>query len=161
EGPGMCLSLPLSPPFLRSANTSTFDANATPRLFARFLKHLPRKMSLTDRGMSQGTTGGTAGPSWSPLGPYLGTSVERGAGDVATGLASSSASNCVELGMDDQAEKLADGPAPEPTPNRGRFAPGDPRINRQGRPRGSRKAATGADPADLAPRADRLRRLVL
>jgi hypothetical protein len=63
--------------------------------------------------------------------------------------------------MDEQAEKLADGPAPESKPNPGRFIRGDARINRQGRPRGSRKAAAGADPADLAPQTDQLRRLVL
>lgn len=51
---------------------------------------------------------------------------------------------------------------PVARPNRGWFAPGDRRINRQGRPRGSKSAAAGGiDPADCAPQADRLKRLLL
>jgi hypothetical protein len=62
--------------------------------------------------------------------------------------------------MDAQREQLADGPAPRA--NRGWFRPKDERINREGRPRGTKAAApAGADPADRAPRADRLRRLVV
>ena len=68
--------------------------------------------------------------------------------------------------MSEEVEKLAAATAvaPEPGPrvNRGWFRPGDGRINRQGRPLGSRAAVpAGADPADRAPRADRLRRLVV
>jgi len=60
---------------------------------------------------------------------------------------------------------LAEGPAEQPVPksNAGRFQPGDRRINREGRPRGSRKAACedGSPPADCAPRADRVMLLVV
>jgi hypothetical protein len=49
--------------------------------------------------------------------------------------------------------------APPAKANPGHFKPRDPRINRAGRPKGSKKAAADADPADLAPTTDRLRRL--
>jgi hypothetical protein len=42
--------------------------------------------------------------------------------------------------------------------NRGRFKPGDARINRAGRPKGKKAAAT-ADPHDIAPATDRLARV--
>jgi hypothetical protein len=49
-------------------------------------------------------------------------------------------------------------PGPAPPANRGWFRPGDGRINREGRPRGSKAAAPeGADPAGCAPRTDRLK----
>jgi hypothetical protein len=65
--------------------------------------------------------------------------------------------------MAEQVEKLADGPVPEPVPrtNAGRFRPGDPRINREGRPRGRKAASASGDAPDLAPCADRLRRLLI
>jgi hypothetical protein len=61
--------------------------------------------------------------------------------------------------MDEHIEQVADGPMPEPAArrNRGWFRPGDARINKEGRPRGS-KAADGP-PADRAERADRVMRL--
>jgi hypothetical protein len=68
--------------------------------------------------------------------------------------------------MSEEVEKLAVavGAAPEPAPraNRGWFKTGDERINRQGRPCGS-KASVPEDthPGDCAPRADRLIRLVV
>jgi hypothetical protein len=60
-----------------------------------------------------------------------------------------------------QVEALADGPAPEPAPkvNRGRFQPGDRRINREGRPRGRKTVPPEAGPT--AERADRLRAVFL
>jgi hypothetical protein len=65
--------------------------------------------------------------------------------------------------VEEQVEKPADGSVGEPLPKRnaGRFRPGDPRINREGRPLGSSKAASeqGTPLADLAPQADRLMRL--
>jgi|SRR5947209_18477291 len=72
--------------------------------------------------------------------------------------------------MSAQTEKLAvaGGPVTEPIPepaarrNRGWFGQGDRRINREGRPKGSAAdAPAGVDPADCAPRADRLMRLVV
>src|SRR5262245_6011915 len=48
----------------------------------------------------------------------------------------------------------------EPVPNKGRFQRGDARINRDGRPRGS-KAGADADGAFLARRADRLMQVVV
>jgi hypothetical protein len=63
--------------------------------------------------------------------------------------------------MTEQIEKLADGMVAKPPfrPNRGRFRPGDRRINREGRPRGSKLAAlTVINPADCARSADRLQR---
>jgi hypothetical protein len=61
--------------------------------------------------------------------------------------------------MDQPTEKLVAEPAAAPTPksNRGWFRAGDERINKQGRPRGSRKRTAGV--ADVARRADRLKRL--
>jgi hypothetical protein len=56
--------------------------------------------------------------------------------------------------MEEQADNLTGVPEPVPPRNRGWFRPGDPRVNREGRPRGS-KAATG-QAVDRAPRADRL-----
>jgi hypothetical protein len=58
--------------------------------------------------------------------------------------------------MDEPSEKLAADPIPEPLPrsNRGQFQPGDRRINREGRPQGSRKAT--AESVVLAPKAERL-----
>jgi hypothetical protein len=51
-------------------------------------------------------------------------------------------------------------PAPEPPQsNRGWFRPGDRRINREGRPKG--KVALGSAVENRAPRADRLRRLLI
>jgi hypothetical protein len=52
---------------------------------------------------------------------------------------------------------------PAPKPNRGWFRPGDGRINRDGRPKGSTKPPPGAliASADLAPRTDRLMLLKL
>ncbi len=44
----------------------------------------------------------------------------------------------------DESEELAEAvatPEPVPAPNRGQFRPGDPRINRGGRPKGARAAA--------------------
>jgi hypothetical protein len=66
--------------------------------------------------------------------------------------------------MDAPSEELAvaGGTVPEGAPpsNRGWFRPGDRRINREGRPRGSKAAVpTGTRPADRAPYADRLKRL--
>jgi hypothetical protein len=62
--------------------------------------------------------------------------------------------------MDEHVEKLAGGPVPEPRRNRGWFRSGDARINREGRPRGSKAAAPSGDhPADRAGRADRLMRV--
>src|SRR5262245_51072119 len=63
--------------------------------------------------------------------------------------------------MEDQVARMADVPAPEPARNcnRGWFQPGDRRINREGRPRGSK--VTMATSADLAARADRLQLLFL
>jgi hypothetical protein len=52
---------------------------------------------------------------------------------------------------------LAESP---PKRNRGWFQPGDRRINRDGRPLGSKKAGSSA-PEDRAPSADRLKLLVL
>jgi hypothetical protein len=47
--------------------------------------------------------------------------------------------------------------APPLKRNRGWFQPGDLRINREGRPRGSKAGpAVESEPADLAPAADRL-----
>jgi hypothetical protein len=65
--------------------------------------------------------------------------------------------------MEEQAEQLVDGPVPEPAPrtNAGRSRPGDPRINRAGRPRGRKAASASEDALDLAPCTDRLERLVL
>jgi hypothetical protein len=66
--------------------------------------------------------------------------------------------------MEEQVEKPADGSVTEPVPrtNPGRFRRGDPRINREGRPRG-RKAASeqGVPVVDQAPFADRLMLLTL
>jgi hypothetical protein len=66
--------------------------------------------------------------------------------------------------MSEETEELAaaDGPAPEPAPqpNRGWFRPGDHRINREGRPRGSKVSSAGQSiSADCAPVADRIKRL--
>jgi hypothetical protein len=70
--------------------------------------------------------------------------------------------------MGEPTEKLAMAGVPEPAPapppklNRGWFKAGDGRINRGGRPRGSKATVpAGTHPADCAPRADRLKRLVL
>jgi hypothetical protein len=52
-------------------------------------------------------------------------------------------------------------PLPTARVNGGRFQPGDARINRAGRPKGSKKAAVDADPDDLAPATDRLMRLLV
>src|SRR5262245_62052074 len=65
--------------------------------------------------------------------------------------------------MNEPIKKPVAEPVPEPaaastpTSNRGWFRAGDERINKQGRPRGSRKRAAGV--ADVARRADRLMRL--
>jgi hypothetical protein len=49
-----------------------------------------------------------------------------------------------------------------PKKNPGWFQPGDRRINREGRPKGCKAGAQGGSaPADLAPRADRLKVLFL
>src|SRR5207253_1609704 len=59
----------------------------------------------------------------------------------------------------EQTEKLAvaEVPAPAAGPNLGRFRPGDRRINREGRPRGSKAAeAAESPPADCARQADRM-----
>jgi hypothetical protein len=63
--------------------------------------------------------------------------------------------------MDEPSKKLVAEPIPDPAPrsNRGRFQPGDRRINREGRPQGSRKVAASGE--DVAPKADRLMRLEL
>lgn len=59
--------------------------------------------------------------------------------------------------MEEHVEKLPDGPIQETETNPGWFRPGDARINREGRPRGSKAApAEAIPPADRAPRADRL-----
>jgi hypothetical protein len=68
--------------------------------------------------------------------------------------------------MSEEGEKqaLAVAAAPESAPraNRGWFQPGDKRINKEGRPRGSKAAvAEGTHPADCAQWADRLMRLVV
>src|SRR5260370_33020944 len=58
--------------------------------------------------------------------------------------------------MEEQVEKVPEGPPPKR--NRGWFQPGDRRINREGRPRGSKAGAEEeAAPADRAPCADRLK----
>jgi hypothetical protein len=77
------------------------------------------------------------------------------------------------MSMDEHVEKSPDGPpqdspgkpvettsraGPPPARNRGWFQKRDHRINREGRPRGSKAAEGGAD---RAPRADRLMLLVL
>ncbi len=57
--------------------------------------------------------------------------------------------------MEEQANNVAGGSAPEPRRNRGWFKPGgDPRINRDGRPRDEWAACP-----DRAPRADHLKLL--
>jgi hypothetical protein len=55
-------------------------------------------------------------------------------------------------------EELADKGAVEAVPkrNRGWFQRGDGRINREGRPKGSKAGSPGVGPADRAPCADRL-----
>jgi hypothetical protein len=61
--------------------------------------------------------------------------------------------------MDENREKLAveTFPIPACRPNRGSFQPGDPRINRQGRPRGKKvRVAEGAPLPVLAEQTDRL-----
>src|SRR5262245_21430343 len=63
-------------------------------------------------------------------------------------------------GMEKLVEPLPDGSLPKR--NRGWFQPGDAWINREGRPSRSSKAALQeGDPADRAPCADRLQRLVV
>ncbi len=64
--------------------------------------------------------------------------------------------------MEEQVEMLLPVEVP-PKRNRGRFRPGDPRINRGGRPRGSKRAAAaeGVAPGDVAPSTDRLMALAL
>jgi hypothetical protein len=54
-----------------------------------------------------------------------------------------------------QVNNVVSGPTPAPRRNAGWFRPGDRRINRDGRPRGS-KAASAEAAADRAPAADRL-----
>jgi hypothetical protein len=89
--------------------------------------------------------------------------------DVATEAANGSASTAAPASGDFLTSSWCgvegDGSASTAAPvrvNRGQFVRGDPRCNRRGRPRGSRKAAEDADPADLAPRAgDRLRQLLV
>jgi hypothetical protein len=64
--------------------------------------------------------------------------------------------------MDEQTEELAGAPVPAPAArsNRGWFGPGDRRINREGRPRGSKAAAVPEDrPAQRRSRVDRLKLL--
>jgi hypothetical protein len=62
--------------------------------------------------------------------------------------------------MQDQAPTLPVEMPPKRNP--GWFKPGDQRINREGRPRGSKAASeAGSAPADRAPCADRLMLLVL
>jgi hypothetical protein len=61
--------------------------------------------------------------------------------------------------MDEQVNELAQGTAPEPKPNRGRFQPGDRRINREGRPIGRKSAVRDSHPADCARCADRVKLL--
>jgi hypothetical protein len=66
--------------------------------------------------------------------------------------------------MDEQVEKLAGDAVMEPIPrrNRGWFRAGDKRINREGRPRGSKAAVPeGTLPENCAPRADCLMRFSL
>jgi hypothetical protein len=61
--------------------------------------------------------------------------------------------------MSEQPSELMSEQPSEPAPgkpNAGWFKPGDRRINREGRPRGSRKAAQGTPAAVLAPKTDRL-----
>src|SRR5262245_28678446 len=60
--------------------------------------------------------------------------------------------------MDEHVENLP--PEPPPQKNRGWFQPGDRRINRDGRPLGSKKAGPG-EQQDGAPCADRLMLLAL
>ncbi len=61
--------------------------------------------------------------------------------------------------MQEQVDKLPDGPPPKTNP--GWFQPGDRRINREGRPRGSKAGLEGGAPAECAPRTDRLMLLVV
>jgi hypothetical protein len=64
--------------------------------------------------------------------------------------------------IEEQAVAVAVAPEPAPRTNQGWFQAGDERINRQGRPRGSKASVPeGTHPADCAPRADRLVRLVV
>jgi hypothetical protein len=60
--------------------------------------------------------------------------------------------------MQEQVHNMAGGPVPEPGPKRnaGWFRPGDRRINREGRPKGSKAACQAGPPVDCAPEADRL-----
>lgn len=61
--------------------------------------------------------------------------------------------------MDDLVSEVADGPAPEPKRNRGWFQPGDPRINLEGRPRGTKVTVPNCGHTDCARRADRIKGL--
>jgi hypothetical protein len=65
--------------------------------------------------------------------------------------------------MDEQVEKLAGDAVKEPIPrrNRGWFGSGDKRINREGRPHGSKAAASKEDTSDCAWQPDRLKRLLV
>jgi hypothetical protein len=65
--------------------------------------------------------------------------------------------------MQEQVNKSPDEPLNQqaPRPNRGRFGPGDRRINREGRPKGKTASQDGNPSVDLAPQTDRLMLLIL
>jgi hypothetical protein len=64
--------------------------------------------------------------------------------------------------MQEQADRMTPEPAQQPKRNAGWFRPGDGRINREGRPRGSKKRLPqGVASEDLAARAGRVMRLFI
>ena len=77
--------------------------------------------------------------------------------------ASSDASYRYNSGMDERTARLASEPNQEPKTqdNRGWFRAGDRRINREGRPHGSKARASHECIRDCARQADRLKRLII